>query len=1060
MYKLKALVFTFLLGLCIFVSCTDEDEVRRNVTEGIPVTLRLPFAPDGPVKIETRAGENVTYVDNLYILIFDKDGKRLSGDSGGGLVSLAPNSTNINLTTSSGLRYIYGVANLSTSTLEVDEVTLDNITNVDQLKTLSLTLNQPEINESTGKFLMSGFCAAPNDNSLESPSLCELSVNKNAESDNIKIEGTDETPVLKLQRLQSKIKFNVKTGHNVTSFVVTSFSVKNIPASTPLYEDKTKTTTSADKWFDSEENKTMDAGSKGFTFYMLENKQQKKSKEFPKGSNDENYKYRSDAEYAPGKGTYVVLKGAYEGPGNKYEKEDQYESQPVQASVVYYIYLGYVDDNLDDFNSLRNKDYTYNVTVNGVNSIIVEAEFEKEDPSAGGDVYYETGGEILKVDAHYASKVMKFTKANLAKDNAADNIKILVSSWKTAGFEDADKEWLTFIEGGYTDKRGNEYPVRYPGSEKVMSADKFIDRLKNIAKDNEVGDDEEFYFTCFINENYPIKDVDNENDWTSFVNRPTERMAQIICRAKKGYDSQTIDAAYLIRQKPIYTFFKDGDQPWGIESINETTEYQNGIEIGLRYGFPSASGTDNNDGRANMIAELGSVSDWYKDGYAPVNASEPEYKDYPDAFQCVYAACMQRNRDENGDGKISEDEIKWYLPAIYQYTDMSIGANALPKTIQLYSDDDYAASGTVNTSKTKRWRFKHYVSNSNQQIYWAEEGGPYGEYKSDNGWNSAWKQTSENPTYHIRCIRNLGSNSLKKNTPSKVATKNGNVMDLSIMSADALRSNKISGELDVHSERDIASLPYVGSFKVATNLCSKATGYKYDDKSGSYALSDRNGYYYVRSENDKVSYISGNKNAKAYLNENTGPYIRKGEHMAWVGARKGNAMYSDINGYYWNTKKPLNPQGTWEQTSPHTYVYVGEGKGIYKPNGTTTEFNWSEVNIAADKTGKSPCSYYSEESDGSDVGTWRLPNMRELLLMVSHGGYTTDELISRTYYSFYLNDILVNGKKQNDDGTLNGYTIYSPMDGESREGFSYNNSVVYLIDPGNPTVKIRCVKDN
>lgn len=1059
MYKLKALVFTFLLGLCIFVSCTDEDEVRRNVKEGIPVTLRLPFAPDGPVKIETRAGENVTYVDNLYILIFDKDGKRLSGDSGGGLVSLAPNSTNINLTTSSGLRYIYGVANLSTSTLEVDKAVLDKITKVDQLKTLSLTLNQPEINESTGKFLMSGFCAAPNDNSLESPSLCELSVNEKAESDNIWIEGSSETPVLKLQRLQSKIKFNVKTGQNVTSFVVTSFSVMNIPESSSLYEDKAVTTTTPQTWFDSKENKTMDAGSKGFTFYMLENKQQKKNSAFPSGTNNEIYKYRSDAEYAPEKGTYVVLKGAYEGPGNKYgETENDYQPQNVQASVVYYIYLGYVDDNLDDFNSLRNKDYTYNVTVNGVNSIIVEAEFEKEDSSAGGDVYYETGGEILKVDAHYASKVMKFTKANLAKDNAADNIKILVSSWRTAGFEDADKEWLTFIEGGYTDKRGNEYPVRYPGSEKVMSADKFIDRLKNIAKDIEVGDDQEFYFTCFINENYPIKDVDNENDWTSFVNRPTERMAQIICRAKKGYDSQTIDAAYLIRQKPIYTFFKSGDQPWGIEAINETTKYEDGIEIGLNYGEPTTKGEDKYDGRANMKTELGSLGHWYEDNYAPANDPTPAYKAYPDAFNNAYAACMQRNRDEDGDGKIDEDEIKWYLPAIYQYTDMSIGANALPKNIQLYADEDYEASKIVESKN--RWRFKHYVSNSEKRIYWGEEGGPYGAFGNDGSWTSAWTQSGDH--YHIRCVRNLGTNSLTDKAPSPVAKNNEGVMDLSNMSSDALRPNRISnGELDVHSERDIASLPYVGSFKVASNFCTGPT-YYFDAKNGSYALSDKNGYYYIRSNNDKnLEYIKGTNNAPAsYTQTKMGPYRRNGENMKWVGGNNEGAMFADENGYYWEDKKNVQIKGTWQKTAPHTYVNVGKGKGIYSINGTTTDFGWSRVNITADITGKSPCSSYSEESNGSDLGSWRLPNMRELLLMVSHGNFTGNYLISRTYYSFYLKDILENKKTQNSDGTLSDYTIYSPMDGESREGFSYNNSVVYLIDPGNPTVKIRCVKDN
>lgn len=1062
MKKYSLGLFLTLFGVLFLTSCVDEDLVKKGekVKEGIPVTLKLPFASDKPVKIETRAGENTTYVDNLYILIFDGEGKRLAGEAGGGLVDLAPESTSITLSTTSGYRYIYGVANLSTSTLEITRSALDTISTTDQLKDLPIVLKENGINETTGKFLMSGFCSEANDNSLTNPALCAISDNGSADKADIVIDGTDAVPVLKLQRLQSKIKFNVKTGEKVKSFVLTSFSVMNIPTSTPLYEDKTVNTTSPEYWFNIEENKTLDAGSRGFTFYMLENKQQKKDEAFPDGNANVIYKSRSDSKYAPEKGTYIILKGAYEGPGDKYENgEVVAEGQPVQASVVYYIYLGYVDNVLEDYNSLRNKDYTYTVTVNGVNSIIVEAELETDDPSAGGDVYYESGGEIFNVDAHYASKVMKFKKSELAKDDAAKNIKILVSSWNTVGFEDKDKEWLTFIEGGRIDEK-TEYPVRYPGKDKVLSADRFVDRLKEIAGSATIGDDEEFYFTCFINENYPIKDVDNESDWTSFVNRPSERMAQIICRAQKHNDSQTIDAAYLIRQKPIYTFFSGGDQPWGVESINETTEFSNGIEIGLRYGGPTLA-NNNYDGRANMLAEVGTGGYWYQDGYAPATQDKPDYAAYVSSFDRAYAACMQRNRDEDGNGIITEDEMKWYLPAIFQYTDMSIGANALPKTVQLYSDEDYDASNG------NRWRFKHYVSNSNKQIYWGEEGGPYGGFSNDGGWNSAWEQATNPYTYHIRCVRNLGSNSLVADkAPSPVASMSDNMMDLSDMSSDALRPNKVTGELGVHSEREIASLPYSGSFIVAKNKVRfKFVG----KKSGDYALSDRNGWYYVVAKNDNVKYAKGNPDSPATKkNSNYGPYKRDNDDkMVWVGDKKGDSMFSDKNGYFWDVQNSdHDPKGNWKQTAPHSYVYVGAGKGIYNlvndeegGDNIYGQFGWADVNIAIDKTSKSPCAAYSEQSDRNDVGTWRLPNMRELLLMVSHSDYKGTKLMSRTYYSFYLNDILNHGKTQQPNGKLDSYTIYSPMDQESREGFAYND-VVYLIKPGNDKFYIRCVKDN
>jgi len=66
--------------------------------------------------------------------------------------------------------------------------------------------------------------------------------------------------------------------------------------------------------------------------------------------------------------------------------------------------------------------------------------------------------------------------------------------------------------------------------------------------------------------------------------------------------------------------------------------------------------------------------------------------------------------------------------------------------------------------------------------------------------------------------------------------------------------------------------------------------------------------------------------------------------------------------------------------------------------------------------------------------------------------------MSRTYYSFYLNDIINNGYTQKSNGELSGYSIYSPGNDKSREGYAHSN-LVYLIDPKNETFSIRCVKD-
>ena len=115
-------------------------------------------------------------------------------------------------------------------------------------------------------------------------------------------------------------------------------------------------------------------------------------------------------------------------------------------------------------------------------------------------------------------------------------------------------------------------------------------------------------------------------------------------------------------------------------------------------------------------------------------------------------------------------------------------------------------------------------------------------------------------------------------------------MDLSNINSAALRSSRLSsGELGRHDERDIKSRPY-SSFKWLSRRCSCL----FVQTRRNYALSDKNGYYYVLGKNDNnVTYGQGaeriNKASVEY-----GPYQRKKiMKWKWVGLNKGNAMWSD-----------------------------------------------------------------------------------------------------------------------------------------------------------------------
>jgi len=896
---IKNLVFLTACMLAV-VSCTDEKEI--NVKEGVAVDAKLSVGATSFEKIETKVADE--YIADLYVMIFDESGNLVTHAYYSGRTGL---EGDISIKTTSGKRYIYGVANLTSANLTISQSTLAAISTLSQLKQLMMTLNSSTIGNADGKYLMSGFWCV--DATSETAEKCIINTNGGVTS----TDGTS-TGSLKFKRLQSRITFKVTYGGNASKFTITEVNIKNIPNNSKLSEDGTGTVSSG--YFNVDKLAT-NAGNTSFTFYMLENKQTAKGTLTKYTDREE----RSNGNwiYAPDNATYVEIKGHYVGTADRYvDGKKTIKPSSVDADVVYYVHLGNVDSdknvNLDDFNSYRNKDYTYNISITGVNSLVSEVEVSGDEYSRGdGDVYYADGNTVLTFDAHYAQVVLPFTYEQLGV--AGIDFKILVKSNKTSGFEEKDLGWLTFVENPSNETKA----VSYPGSTStdLLTASQFLKKLEAF-RDDSKNAGKTIYFTCYVNEYYPIG---TDTGWKDYVNQ-SDRYAQIICHTKSGNGSNLIDAAYVIRQHPILSFYNlsNVNTAWGIEWENETTNIQSvdnqNIEIGLPYGTPNKT-SDNSadDGYSNMSTEIGSSQRWYSDNISP--SSKLKYRDYQTKLKTAFAACMQRNRDENGDGVISADEIKWYLPALNQYLDMSIGMNILPQDVQLYSNSDYKTSFNING--VSYWMNKHFISNTSKSIFWAEESGSYC------AWGKSWENyitkgtSASGSARQFRCIRNLGSVSASTSFVSYSAS--ASVMDLSNVNPQALRSEKLSmGELIKHTERDVYSRPYT-KFRIAKKLASGSVG-------------------------------------------------------------------------------------------------------------------WETQNTQADTYGTSVCSSYSEESN--DVGTWRLPNMRELMLMVRYGGFT-NSIMCRTYFSFY------------------GGTIVS-QDGTTREGYAYDGNF-RLLNPGNSKWAVRCVKD-
>lgn len=62
-------------------------------------------------------------------------------------------------------------------------------------------------------------------------------------------------------------------------------------------------------------------------------------------------------------------------------------------------------------------------------------------------------------------------------------------------------------------------------------------------------------------------------------------------------------------------------------------------------------------------------------------------------------ACLTRNRDFNGDGTITDDELRWYTPARDQMLGLWIGEPALPAKAALYP---YSTEGMERPSNNSQ----------------------------------------------------------------------------------------------------------------------------------------------------------------------------------------------------------------------------------------------------------------------------------------------------------------------------------------------------------------------
>lgn len=274
--------------------------------------------------------------------------------------------------------------------------------------------------------------------------------------------------------------------------------------------------------------------------------------------------------------------------------------------------------------------------------------------------------------------------------------------------------------------------------------------------------------TVFVDEYYynenPINGQRSSDLWKSFVNKD-DRKLHILCNSEKSKDgeSSTTGSVVTIQQRSIQCVYNTDlsytalQTAWGVENTDEydgrwdkycnTTAVDNrGNNKGFNGLFNSCKEWDLSPKGANINTFTTGVQ-WNRFMDYEVPNDTPQLKS---DYAYLRYACMTRNRDNNGDGKIDRNEVRWYLAAVNQLVGMYVGDRLLNTNTKLYNK----SPEEVVSQDTKVWQ-QHvtsstlFGSNSNDPtILWAEEGTSTSNFY--HGWDP------DIPGTAVRCVRNLG----------------------------------------------------------------------------------------------------------------------------------------------------------------------------------------------------------------------------------------------------------------------------------------------------------------
>ena len=955
-----------LMVSAVLAGCQREVELTK-VEKGLPVSISFNVeVPKMDEVVNTRAtDEQETKIEKMAILFYDADRANskpvVVKVNDLGAPTLENTTTNwlytINLDEEqldgvySGTWYMYPIANYDKYTV----VDLNNLAGKTLAEFKEYTITASGRNITSTSVMMSGRYGTDDNTTIT------LKPGENT-FDN----------VFHLKRIVSKSIFKFKNGSGVT-FTPQKYSIYNYSTSSTLLErnalDEYAGAGSFMEFKDLPINEKDAENLPTFFFYMPENVQKAANKEGSWAYTDREKRVADDYNTfanAPANATYVVVEGTYSGPGKTGDEGT------VTGTVKYTIHLGNFDTredkggSFDNFSVKRNTKYTYTVTVNGVNSIIVEATTNVEgQPGAEGYIIKPSPHVVVNLDSHYENVLLSFSKTNIEKCIVSGTVPAgegkMTSFTVKEGSTDSHREDIAWVKFGRPASQTTF--ANYPGDAGLVNIYKLIDEIKVNDDTHCIISGDNVYTQAYVDEYFY-----NDKPYKDFVNTEDRILSFTIGNANISQDGQSTYVegnGFTLKQKSIKTFYNDNaGNPFGLENVEETpdntfsesTDYQD-LGTNAQNGLTNTRAIVQAAPSQNWTAFVNITNNGFTGSTAPTASEIMTTTGANPLYQC-----LSRNRDLNGNGTIDQDEIKWYVPTYRQYIYLWCGMKSIPPDIT-FEHENYVTS-----------------MKGGYRIWWAYEGTAVG--------------SAEGGAAKVRCVRNLTD---RTDDVSAISSTNDNyTVTITGLKDEALRTNTQEGEYPKHMHSDPSStLPR--AFTIAKNDLTAdvdvtiAASTNYTTNAGQLSnLVDGNEDTYWQSKDNQSfgKYVQLTFSAPVKVTS-----VRVLSKQSTQSPQNQTLQISS-DGTTWTDIGTVNTTDVTVTTNLDMSVkYVR----LYQKSWYFSQLYLNEINVNYTTTkntftydeivsGNSCERYYTEKTDKSDLGKWRIPNEKELYFIQLYRG--------------------------------------------------------------------------